>query len=116
MAKDIIHAGLAEAAAAPAQLGRLSALVWRRGTMELRFYKPPQPDPQVPHDQDELYIVVAGRGRFVCDGRSADCNAGDVLFAPAKATHRFENTSADFAVWVVFYGAKGGENPASAAS
>jgi uncharacterized protein YjlB len=32
-----------------------------------------------------------------------------VLFVPAGTTHRFEDFSADFATWVVFWGPQGGE-------
>jgi mannose-6-phosphate isomerase-like protein (cupin superfamily) len=42
----------------------------------------------VPHDelgegeqQEELYLVVEGRARFVCDGEEAELGPGDVLFA-----------------------------------
>ena len=34
---------------------------------------------------------------------------GSFIFVPAGATHRFESFSADFAVWVAFYGPEGGE-------
>jgi len=34
---------------------------------------------------------------------------GDMLFVPAKMEHRFEDFSADFATWVLFYGPTGGE-------
>jgi uncharacterized protein YjlB len=33
------------------------------------------------------------------------CGAGDVLFAAAGEPHRFVDFSADFSVWVLFYGA-----------
>jgi len=32
------------------------------------------------------------------------CKTGDLLFAAAHATHRFEDFSYDFAAWVIFYG------------
>jgi mannose-6-phosphate isomerase-like protein (cupin superfamily) len=42
----------------------------------------------VPHDelgegeqQEELYLVVEGRARFVCDGEVADVGPGDVVYA-----------------------------------
>ena len=41
--------------------------------------------------------------------RSRPCRAGDLVFAPAHAEHRFEDISADFATWVLFYGPEGGE-------
>jgi hypothetical protein len=37
---------------------------------------------------------------------------GSFLFVAAGQPHRFEEFSADFAVWVFFYGADGGEAPA----
>ena len=43
----------------------------------------------VPHDelaegeqQEELYLVVEGRARFVCDGHTVELGPGEVLFAP----------------------------------
>jgi mannose-6-phosphate isomerase-like protein (cupin superfamily) len=46
----------------------------------------------VPHDesaygQEELYLVVEGRARFVCDGEETELGAGEVLFA-APDVHR----------------------------
>ena len=34
---------------------------------------------------------------------------GSFIFVPAQQEHRFESFSADFAVWVFFYGPMGGE-------
>jgi mannose-6-phosphate isomerase-like protein (cupin superfamily) len=43
----------------------------------------------VPHDelgegeqQEELYLVVEGRARFVCDGEPVELEPGEVLYAP----------------------------------
>lgn len=85
------------------------ATLMRHGTMSVELYEPQKIDPQSPHDQDELYVVIKGQGRFVCAGREAHFVAGDVLFAPARSEHRFVDFSDDFSAWVVFYGAKGGE-------
>jgi uncharacterized cupin superfamily protein len=46
----------------------------------------------VPHDesaygQEELYLVVEGRARFVCDGEETDLGAGEVLVASPEV-HR----------------------------
>ncbi|MFY9579795.1 MAG: hypothetical protein WAQ33_10750 [Gaiellaceae bacterium] len=46
----------------------------------------------VPHDeavygQEELYLVVEGRARFVCDGEETELGAGEVLMA-APEVHR----------------------------
>ena len=99
----------ARAAAAPNEAGRASALLFRHGSMSLRWYVPPDPDPQGPHDQDELYVVAAGRARFAVADAVHPAEPGDVLFVPAGVAHRFLEPSPDFAVWVVFYGPAGGE-------
>jgi mannose-6-phosphate isomerase-like protein (cupin superfamily) len=83
--------------------------VFAHGTMRVELYAPEGHDPQTPHAQDELYVVIAGRGRYRCNDAVSDFGPGDVLFAPAGAVHRFEDFSEDFAVWVVFYGPDGGE-------
>jgi mannose-6-phosphate isomerase-like protein (cupin superfamily) len=79
------------------------------GTLVVELYAPIGNDPQTPHDRDEVYFVVAGSGDFVVAGERARFSPGDALFVAAYAEHRFENFTADFAAWVVFYGPKGGE-------
>lgn len=101
----------AETAGKPLEPGRLSTLVKRHGTMELRWYAPKGHDPQVPHDKDEVYVVVSGTGWFVCGDRRDRFGPGDALFVRAREVHRFEDFTEDFATWVVFYGPEGGESP-----
>jgi mannose-6-phosphate isomerase-like protein (cupin superfamily) len=79
------------------------------GTLVVELYAPFVRDPQAPHDRDEVYFVASGSGEFVVAGERTGFAAGDALFVPAHAEHRFENFSADFAAWVVFYGPVGGE-------
>ena len=38
------------------------------GSMKVELYKPVGHDPQQPHEQDELYFIVSGRGTFCRDG------------------------------------------------
>jgi mannose-6-phosphate isomerase-like protein (cupin superfamily) len=89
--------------------GRLSARIFGHGTLEVRWYAPHGMDPQTPHSRDEAYVVVTGEGHFRCNGVLSPCRAGDLIFAPAHAEHRFEDFSEDFATWVLFYGPEGGE-------
>ena len=98
-----------EARAAPIPTGSRSALLMQHGSMTLRHYRPDGIDPQTPHDQDEIYIVIAGRGRFRVDGDSVDFGPGDALFAAAGSDHRFLDFTDDFETWVIFYGPEGGE-------
>ncbi len=90
-------------------LGEPFATAFRRGTMSVELYAPRGRDLQTPHTQDELYIVTAGRGEFLCAGARTAFSPGDVLFAAVGIEHRFENFTPDFATWVIFYGPPGGE-------
>jgi mannose-6-phosphate isomerase-like protein (cupin superfamily) len=61
-------------------------------------------DLQPPHSQDELYFVHRGTAQLVLHGQRLPAAAGDAFFVAAGAEHHFENYSADFVTWVVFYG------------
>ena len=82
---------------------------FEHGTMSLGFYAPVGSDPQRPHQQDEIYIVESGTSRFMLDGETLNLAAGDAVFVPAGAAHRFEDFSPDFGTWVIFWGPEGGE-------
>jgi mannose-6-phosphate isomerase-like protein (cupin superfamily) len=94
----------AEMAAAPLPPGRLSKLAFDTGEVELRLYAPVGADNQVPHERDELYVVVHGNGTFVRESERVDFTPGDVLFAAAGEHHRFVDFSGDLTLWVLFYG------------
>lgn len=81
----------------------------QRGSMSVELYAPQGRDEQTPHEQDELYVVIAGHGQFVNGPARHPFKAGDVLFVPAGVEHRFEAFSPDFQTWVIFYGPHGGE-------
>lgn len=98
-----------DAAAARPAPGRLSALMLEHGSMQLRWYAPRGEDAQVPHDQDEIYVVAAGTGWFRRGDERVAFAPGDALFVRAGDPHRFEDFSPGFATWVVFYGPRGGE-------
>lgn len=95
----------------PGPAGEHSATVLRRGTLNLKLSLPVSPNRQVPHEQDEIYVVVRGQGVLVHDGRRDPFGPGDVMFVAAGTDHHFEDFSDDLAVWVVFYGPPGGESP-----
>lgn len=81
----------------------------RHGSLEVEIYRPAGEDLQMPHARDEVYVVIAGRGDFVCAGERQPFEPGEVLFVPAGVEHRFENFSDDFSTWVLFHGPQGGE-------
>lgn len=82
----------------------------QHGTMSIEYFAPKGEDTQQPHLQDELYVIASGKSNFMCGNEFIDCEKGDVLFVPAGMEHRFIHFTDDFATWVIFYGAKGGEN------
>ena len=85
---------------------KLFAELFRRDTLSVEVYKPDRVDLQNPHDQDELYIVIAGSGDFLYEQETIPFKAGDFLFVPAGVVHRFQNFTDDFSTWVIFFGPK----------
>ena len=83
----------------------------RHGSMRVGVYAPRGRDPQQPHTQDEIYIVIKGSGTIVTGDERCPYGPGDVIFVEAGVVHRFEDFSDDFETWVVFYGPEGGERP-----
>ena len=49
----------------------------------------PEPDHQRPHADDEVYIVLEGRGVLDIGGKSIELSEGTAVFVPAGADHRF---------------------------
>jgi mannose-6-phosphate isomerase-like protein (cupin superfamily) len=48
-----------------------------------------EPDTQQPHADDEVYVVLEGRGTLEVEGQSFPVADGDALFVEAGAEHRF---------------------------
>lgn len=92
-----------------AQRGKKSVELFRHGSLLLKMYKPEKVDLQTPHSRDEAYVVISGSGYFVNGASRQPFEPGEFLFAAAGVEHRFEDFSADFATWVIFYGPEGGE-------
>ena len=64
-------------------------------------------DPQSPHTEDEVYVVLAGRARFTAGDETRDVAPGDTLFVPAHVPHRFHDVTEELRVIVVFGPAEG---------
>ena len=103
--------GLNDALGQLATQNRLFVELFAHGSLTVEIYQPQGQDLQQPHSRDELYVIAKGRSRFSLEGESWDVAAGDVLFVPARAQHRFSDFSADFSTWVFFYGPEVGEQP-----
>jgi len=97
----------------PGPQGEHSVSLLQRGTLHVKLSLPVLPNQQTPHAQDEVYVIIRGRGVLVHDGKRDPFESGDLLFVAAGTDHHFEDFTEDLAVWVVFYGADGGEVPVS---
>jgi mannose-6-phosphate isomerase-like protein (cupin superfamily) len=82
---------------------------FKHGSLSVGLYAPRGTDPQEPHTQDEVYVVVTGTGQFFAGSQTEPFGPGDVLFAAAGVEHRFFNFTDDLVLWVIFYGPEGGE-------
>ena len=94
--------------------GAHSITLFEHGSLQVKMYVPRGPngemiDPQEPHARDEIYMVARGSGVFFNGETRQAFQTGDLIFAPARSAHRFEDFTDDFAVWVMFFGPEGGE-------
>jgi gentisate 1,2-dioxygenase len=95
----------------PGPGGEHAVSVLQRGTLDVALSIPVAPIRQTPHTQDEVYVVVRGKGFLLHDGERDPFEVGDLLFVAAGIEHQFEGLCDDFAVWRMFYGRHGGEVP-----
>jgi len=49
----------------------------------------PEPDRQQPHEDDEVYVLLEGRGTLAVEGQRVELREGQAVFVPAGAEHRF---------------------------
>ena len=85
-------------------LGNLYLEFLRIPAMSAGIYtlSPGSTDPQKPHNQDELYYVVRGRGRMRIGTEEQPVVAGSIIFVEAQAEHRFLEVSEELLVLVFF--------------
>ena len=65
------------------------------------------PDKQMPHTEDEIYVVTAGRAVLRAGEDSTPVGPGSVVYVAAGETHRFTDITEDLAAIVVFAPAEG---------
>ncbi|MDQ2964587.1 MAG: cupin domain-containing protein [Chloroflexota bacterium] len=59
-------------------------------------------DRQQPHDEDEVYHVVEGRGRITVGNETRDVGPGSVVFVGATVAHRFHDIEEELRLLVFF--------------
>jgi mannose-6-phosphate isomerase-like protein (cupin superfamily) len=65
------------------------------------------PDEQLPHTEDEIYVVTAGRAVLRAGEDAAPVGPGSVVYVPAGESHRFTDITEDLAAIVLFAPAEG---------
>jgi mannose-6-phosphate isomerase-like protein (cupin superfamily) len=95
---------LDELRAAQARGGRLYHEFLRVPAMSAGLYvlKAGGVDPQKPHKEDEVYVILSGRGKFVCEGETIDVESGQTIYVPAGNEHRFFDVAEDLDILVIF--------------
>ncbi len=85
-------------------LDRLYHEFLRVPTMSVGYYRLPAGgiDPQSPHLEDEVYVVVGGRARVTVGDEERDVRPGDTIFVGAGVPHRFHDIAEDLELIVVF--------------
>jgi len=59
-------------------------------------------DLQSPHDEDEVYHVLAGRGRVRVEGTERSVGPGSILYVRASSEHSFFEIEEDMTLLVFF--------------
>jgi quercetin dioxygenase-like cupin family protein len=59
-------------------------------------------DPQQPHTEDELYVVMSGRANVTVGGEVAALRQGSVVFVGAGVDHRFHDIEERLVLLVMF--------------
>jgi mannose-6-phosphate isomerase-like protein (cupin superfamily) len=70
-------------------------------------------DTQQPHTEDEVYVVMAGRGQIRVDGEDRPVKAGSVVYVGAGVEHRFHAVEEDLHVLVFWAPPYGSRAPAA---
>jgi mannose-6-phosphate isomerase-like protein (cupin superfamily) len=90
--------------------GELYLEFLRRDSLSCGLYvlEPGAEDPQTPHQEDEVYVVLAGRARLTVAGRDQPVGPGRVVFVARTVPHRFADVTERLSVLVLFAPAESG--------
>ncbi len=84
--------------------GRAYLEFLRVPSMSMGIYELPAGgvDPQKPHQQDEVYYVLKGKGMIRVGSEDQAVAPGSIVFVPAKVEHRFHSIAEDLSLLVFF--------------
>ena len=98
------HFVLEEVLRAQSQSGEIYHEFLRESSMSVGIYQLAAGaiDGQLPHTEDEMYVILQGSGQFQLEDENMEVKAGSILFVKAHATHRFHTITEDLTVMVIF--------------
>jgi mannose-6-phosphate isomerase-like protein (cupin superfamily) len=84
--------------------GRPALEFLREKNLSLMVYSLPPggPDPQHPHGEDEVYVVLEGKAWIRVGEEDCPVGPGSVVYVPAKVEHHFHQISETLNVLVMF--------------
>jgi mannose-6-phosphate isomerase-like protein (cupin superfamily) len=90
--------------------GELYLEFLRRDSLSCGLYvlEPGADDPQGPHQEDEVYVVLTGRARLTVAGRDQPVGPGSVVFVARTVPHRFTDVTERLSALVFFAPAESG--------
>lgn len=92
--------------------GKLYLEFLREASMSAGVYVLPAgaDDPQTPHAEDEVYVVIGGRAHIQVGDQDRAVEHGSIIYVPAMVPHRFHSISEELAVLVIFAPPESGGN------
>jgi len=87
--------------------------LFRERSMSAGIYMLPKDafDPQQPHSEDEVYYILAGKGKFTSAGEVVDVVAGEMIYVAKGVEHRFHDIAEDMTLLVIFAPPEGSRGP-----
>ena len=76
----------------------------REPTLSVGLYMLPagENDPQQPHNEDEIYYIIGGRGHIFVGGEERNVQPGSIIYVPAGIEHRFHTITEKLTILVFF--------------
>ena len=76
----------------------------RTNSMSLGIYKLEAGaiDPQTPHDEDEVYYVISGKGKIRVGEEDRKVKPGSIVFVAKQVPHKFHSIEEDLSILVMF--------------
>ena len=71
-------------------------------SMGLYVLKAGSVDPQSPHTEDEVYVVLNGSGQISVDGEDRLVEKGSIVFVAKQIKHHFHSIEDDLQILVFF--------------